>query len=68
MNKEFIDSCLNEFQGNFAEEKTIDVLSVPMPSSYKDKYKELQNMTDKKFGKLLQKIIKHSIDEFAKKV
>lgn len=40
----------------------IRVLSIPVPEEYKEKYDELQALSDRKFGKLLQELIKKSID------
>lgn len=43
-------------------EKNLKILSLPVPEEYKAKYDELQTITGRKFGKLLQEVLKKAID------
>lgn len=41
------------------------VISIPLPEDYKNKFDELQTVTGRKFGRILQDIIKKAIDSVA---
>lgn len=44
-------------------EKDFGTITVWIPLEYKIKYDALQNKTGRKFGKLLQEVLKKSIDQ-----
>lgn len=59
--KEFdLEALTNNYDGKWVDTHT--TLTLPIHSQTKAKYDELQSMTDKKFGKALQKITKAIID------
>lgn len=41
------------------------VISIPLSENYKKRFDELQSATGRKFGKLLQEVIKKAIDSVA---
>lgn len=53
---------LSELQSTKVEKEELRILSIPVPKSYKEKFDELQALSDREFGKLLQDVVKKSID------
>lgn len=61
-----IDSILRDFNVNLKRSEDNEgskTLTLLIPKKYKTKYDLLQQLTNKSFGKLLQEIVKKSIDK-----
>lgn len=65
-----IKDCIKRLKSDLeilTEKKTVKhetgLISIPLPMNYKQRYDELQALSDREFGKLLQEIVKKSIDE-----
>lgn len=64
-----IKDCIKNLQkdleiikSNKKEKHEIALISIPVPKPYKQKFDEMQALSDREFGKLLQEIVKKSID------
>lgn len=65
--KEQIDSIINDFKPKNSEpqpkaERAASPVAFWLPPTYKAKFDDVQNRTDKKFGKALQALVMNVLD------
>lgn len=71
--KQAMDACLQDLneldlsQERIKNEKARGAISLWLPQEYKDKYSDLQAMTNGKFGKFAQQALKKLIDSAIKR-